>query len=125
MQAAGVCWLDTWCISYKMYLSFYVILPPYLCMHLCENKSRLHSPTILIDILQCTKEKQGRKKRNQSSEGSQLLSKCSVHNPEAHYLTVKLSRKTHVILEWPKDLHFNDRWANCHVYIVISLHLHF
>lgn len=35
----------------------------YLCMHLCENKSRLHSPTILIDILQCTKEKQGRKKK--------------------------------------------------------------
>ena len=51
---------------------------------------------------------------------------CRVHKKSWCILppTVQLSDKKDVILDWPPDLHFNDRWANCYVYVALSLHFH-
>ena len=35
-----------------------------------------------------------------------------------------IKKKKKVILDWPQHLHFNDRCANCCVYVALSIHFH-
>lgn len=44
------------------------------------------------------------------------LAGCTENIPEAFYLHGR--NKANVILPWPQDLHFNECWANCHVYVL-------
>lgn len=80
-----------------------------LFVYVCQNKSRSHNWS--------------ERKESKWMEGGEVtcytsfpLAGCTENIPEAFYLRGR--NKANVILPWPQDLHFNECWANCHVYVL-------